>query len=142
MPAARPSSPAAEADLQRFEALLEANAGSRKQRDDAARGVDVARERARGARAGCGPPSSGRRGSGPARGREEIDAARARVAAADAQIATLEKTLAATPRSIAPVAGIVTEKLVDVGEVVAPRAPLVVVTDLDHAWATVSCPSR
>ena len=30
-----------------------------------------------------------------------------------------------------------TEKLADVGELVQPRAPLVVVTDLDHAWANV-----
>ena len=36
-----------------------------------------------------------------------------------------------------PVAGMVTSKLVDAGEVVAPRTPLVVVTDLDHAWANV-----
>ena len=37
----------------------------------------------------------------------------------------------------APVGGIVTEKLVDAGELVAPRTPLVVITDLDHAWANV-----
>ena len=36
-----------------------------------------------------------------------------------------------------PVAGIVTSKLVDAGEIVAPRTPVVVVTDLDHAWANV-----
>ena len=39
--------------------------------------------------------------------------------------------------STSPVAGIVTQKLVDVGEILAPRAPIVVVTDLDHAWANV-----
>ncbi len=38
---------------------------------------------------------------------------------------------------IAPIAGIVTEKLADVGELLQPRAPVVVVTDLDHAWANV-----
>jgi HlyD family secretion protein len=31
----------------------------------------------------------------------------------------------------------VTSKLVDAGETVAPRTPLVVVTDLDRAWANV-----
>jgi HlyD family secretion protein len=31
----------------------------------------------------------------------------------------------------------VTTKLVDQGEIAAPRLPLVVVTDLDHAWANV-----
>ena len=37
----------------------------------------------------------------------------------------------------APVAGIVTEKLAEVGELIQPRAPVVVITDLDHAWANV-----
>jgi HlyD family secretion protein len=70
---------------------------------------------------------------------EEIDAARARVAAADAQIATLEKSVGdATVR--APVGGIVTEKLVEAGEVIAPRAPALLVVDLDRAWADVFVP--
>jgi HlyD family secretion protein len=127
---------AAEADLARFEALLASNAGSRKQRDDAAARRDVAaarvtaaRERARAAaetlarlRAGARP--------------EEIAAARARVAALEAQIAEGRKRLAdATVTS--PVGGVVTSKLVDAGETVAPRTPLVVVTDLDRAWANV-----
>ena len=56
-----------------------------------------------------------------------------------AQIAPLEKSLAdATLQS--PVAGLVTEKLVEVGEIIAPRAPAVVVVDLDHAWADVFVP--
>ena len=38
---------AAEIDLRRFEGLLQANAGSVKQRDDAKARVDVARERRR-----------------------------------------------------------------------------------------------
>jgi multidrug resistance efflux pump len=45
---------AAQLDLDRFEALLKADAGSRKQRDDAKARVDVARERQRGARSACG----------------------------------------------------------------------------------------
>ena len=36
--------------------------------------------------------------------------------------------------------GIVTEKLVEAGEVVAPRAAVLVITDLDHAWADVYVP--
>ncbi|RPI49436.1 MAG: HlyD family efflux transporter periplasmic adaptor subunit [Acidobacteria bacterium] len=68
--------------------------------------------------------------------REEIEAARARVAGVDAQIATLEKSRSdATVAS--PVDGIVTERLLDLGEMVAPRAPIAVVTDLDRAWAEV-----
>ena len=127
---------AATADLQRFEALLKSNAGSVKQRDDAATRRDVAqahvnaaRERARAAsetvarlRAGARP--------------EEIAGARARVAAMDAQIAALKKNLADAVLT-SPVAGIVTAKLADAGETIAPRTPVVAITDLDHAWANV-----
>jgi HlyD family secretion protein len=67
---------------------------------------------------------------------QEIDAARAGVAAVDAQIATLEKAVADATVA-APVGGVVTNKLVNVGELIAPRTPLVVITDLDHAWGEV-----
>jgi HlyD family secretion protein len=124
------------ADLQRFEALLQANAGSRKQRDDAATRREVAaarvaaaRDRGRAAREGLARLKAGARA-------EEIAAARARVAAVDAQIAALKKNLSdAVLKS--PVAGVVTSKLVDAGEVVSPRTAVVVVTDLVHAWANV-----
>ena len=81
------------------------------------------------------PPKAAARTRAGARP-EEIDAARARVAAVDAQIATLEKSIADASVK-APSAGAVTTKLVNVGEIVAPRAPLVVITDLDHAWGEV-----
>ena len=61
----------------------------------------------------------------PAPGREEIEAARARVAAVDAQIATLEKSKH-DATVLAPISGIVTERLLDPGEMAAPRAPIVV----------------
>jgi HlyD family secretion protein len=67
---------------------------------------------------------------------EEIAAAKARVSAAEAQLATLRKDMADAVLA-SPVAGIVTAKLADAGEIIAPRAPVVVVTDLDHAWANV-----
>jgi HlyD family secretion protein len=126
----------AETDLARFEALLESNSGSRKQRDDAATRREVAIERVRGSRERLrGARETLARLRARAR-REEIEAARARVAVTDAQIAMLEKNVADTTfRS--PVAGIVTEKLVEAGEMIQPRTPLVVVTDLDHAWADV-----
>jgi HlyD family secretion protein len=38
------------------------------------------------------------------------------------------------------VAGIVTDKLVEAGEMITARAPVVVITDLDHAWADVYVP--
>ena len=127
---------AASADLQRFEALLQSNAGSRKQRDDAVTRRDVAaarvlaaRERARAAAEAVARLRAGARA-------EEIAGARARVAAADAQTAALQKNIADAVLT-SPVAGVVTAKLADAGEMVAPRSPVAAITDLDHAWANV-----
>jgi HlyD family secretion protein len=126
----------AQADVDRFEALLASNSGSRKQRDDAVTRRDVARERLQGSqdqvRAGRENLARLRAGSR----REEVEGARARVAAANAQIATDLKAVS-DATVVAPVGGIVTEKLADVGELIQPRAPIVVITDLDHAWANV-----
>lgn len=129
----------AEQDLQRFETLLTTNAGSRKQRDDAATRRDVATERVKAAssRVSAAEDVLARLRAGARR--EEIAVARARLETADAQIAMLEKNLADTTfRS--PVGGIVTEKLVEAGEVIAPRTPVAVVVNLDDAWADVFVP--
>jgi HlyD family secretion protein len=130
---------AAEADLERFESLLRANAGSAKQRDDAQARADVARQRVRGAaeRANAAREALGRLRAGARP--QEIDAARARVAAVDAQLAVLEKSVK-DAEVVSPVDGIVTTKLADQGELIGPRTPLVVVTDLDHAWANLFVP--
>jgi HlyD family secretion protein len=127
---------AAAADLERFESLLRTNAGSVKQRDDAKTRKDVAAARVTGAqdraRAAGDALARVKAGARP----QEIAAARARVSAVDAQIASLEKNLGdAIVKS--PVGGVVTSKLIDAGEMVAPHAPIVVITDLDHAWANV-----
>lgn len=127
---------AAAADLARFDALLQSNAGSRKQRDDAATRRDIAaahetaaRHRARAATEGVARLRAGARA-------EEVAGARARVASADAQIAALQKNVADAVLT-SPVAGIVTAKLADAGEMLAPRSPVAAITDLDHAWANV-----
>jgi membrane fusion protein YbhG len=127
---------AATADLARFEALLASNAGSRKQRDDAATRRDVAAARVKAAqdrvRAATEAVASLRAGAR----REEIAAAQARIDAVDAQIAAFKKAQAdAIVKS--PVAGIITTRLVDPGELIQPRTPIVIVTDLDRAWANV-----
>ncbi len=129
----------AEQDLERFEALLRSNSGSRKQRDDAATRRSVAADRVNAAenRIRAAEESLARLQAGARR--EEIEAARARLAATTAQIATLEKNVAdATFTS--PASGIVTGKLVEQGEVIAPRTPVLVVVDLDRAWADVFVP--
>ena len=127
---------AAQADVDRFERLLASNSGTRKQRDDAVARRDVTRERTAGARdrvrAARENVARLRAGARP----EEIDAARARVAAADAQIATWQKAIG-DATVIAPIAGVVTQKLAEAGELAQPRAPIVSITDLDHAWANV-----
>jgi HlyD family secretion protein len=130
---------AAELDLERFEQLLAANAGSRKQRDDARTRVEVARERQKGARErGQSARELTARLRAGAR-REELDAARARVASVDAQLAVLQKSLE-DAEVLAPAGGVVTLRLVEPGELIAPRVPMLVITDLDRAWANLFVP--
>jgi HlyD family secretion protein len=130
---------AAQLDLERLEALLKANAIAQKERDDAKTRVDATRERLRSAgehvRAARENVTRLKKGARP----EEIEAARAQVAAADAQIALLEKALS-DAQILAPVSGVVTQKLVDAGEIVMRGTPIVVVTDLDNAWANLFVP--
>jgi HlyD family secretion protein len=127
---------AARADVERFEMLVRSNSGSRKQLDDAVTRRDVANARAQGARdrARAARETVTRLRAGSRR--EDVDAARARVAAANAEIATWQKAIADASVT-APSAGIVSEKLAEPGELLQPRAPLVVVTDLDNVWANV-----
>ncbi len=134
--AAEAEAAAAAEDLQRFENLLAANAGSRKQRDDAAARAAIANARVAAARERAAAAGEAvarlQAGSRP----EEIAAAAARVEALEAQIAALDKSLAdAVVR--APVAGTITTKLVDTGEMIAPRAPVAIISDLDRAWANI-----
>lgn len=130
---------AASQDLERFESLLKTNSGSQKQRDDAATRRNVARDRVSAAqsRVRAAEETLARVRAGARR--EEVDAARARVDVISAQIASLEKTLG-DATLVSPIGGIVTEKLVEVGEIIAPRAPALVVVDLDRAWADVFVP--
>jgi HlyD family secretion protein len=75
----------AQTDLDRFEALLAANAGSQKQRDDAKARVDLARERKRAAeeRVRVARTTLDRVRAGARK--EELEGARARVATVDAR---------------------------------------------------------
>jgi HlyD family secretion protein len=126
----------ADRDLQRFEALLASNSGAEKPRDDAATRRDVARDRVKAGeqRVRAAAEAVARLKAGARR--EEIDAARARLAGADAQIATLEKAQR-DATVVSPASGLVTQKLVDEGELLAPRTPIVVVANLDEVWANV-----
>jgi HlyD family secretion protein len=134
--ASRQELASAERDLKRFEALLASNSGAEKPRDDAATRRDVASDRAKAGeqRLRAASETVARLKAGARR--EEIDAARARLAGADAQMATLEKAQR-DATVVAPASGPVTQKLVDEGELLAPRMPIVVVADLDEVWANV-----
>ncbi len=119
----------AEKDLERMQALLDRGSGTTQARDDARTRRDVARARVSAARQALSALREGSR-------REELAAARARVAAAEAAIAQVRQRIAdATLAS--PVAGVVTAKLVEPGELLAPGTALAVVTDLASAWLTV-----
>ncbi|MET0214257.1 MAG: efflux RND transporter periplasmic adaptor subunit [Vicinamibacterales bacterium] len=130
---------AAVTDLERFEALLRANAGAEKERDDARTRVEVARERVRSARERVQAAREVVARLQAGSRREDLDVARARVEAADTQIALLEKSRSDALIK-ATAAGVVTQKLADAGEQLAPLMPVVVVTDLDNAWANLYVP--
>jgi HlyD family secretion protein len=134
--ASRQELASAERDLQRFEALLASNSGAEKPRDDAATRRNVTRDRVRAGeqRVRAAAETVARLKAGARR--EEIDAARARLAGVDAQIATLEKAQR-DATVISPASGLVTQKLADEGELLAPRTPIVVVANLDEVWANV-----
>ena len=126
----------AEVDVQRFERLLASNAGSQKQRDDAVARRNIAKERAEAARERVRVAQEGVARVRAGARREELDMARARIEASNATIATLEKAID-DATIIAPATGVVTTTVVEEGELVQPRAPIVIITDLEHAWANV-----
>jgi HlyD family secretion protein len=131
--AAEAEQTAAATDEARFDQLLARRAGSQKQRDDAAarRALADARVKAAADRAAAASAALARLRAGSRA--EEIDGARARLAAVDAQIATLEHDRDET-RLVTPVAGTVTSRLVEPGELVGAGAPVAVIVDLDRAW--------
>ncbi|MCA9726664.1 MAG: efflux RND transporter periplasmic adaptor subunit [Candidatus Eisenbacteria bacterium] len=120
---------AAEKDLSRIRALLETGSATQKMEDDAQARRDVAQGRLDAAREQW---QRLKRGSRP----EEIDAAAARLDAADARVAQIRQQIA-DARIVAPSAGRVTEKLAEPGELLGVGSPVVILTNLDSPWLTV-----
>ena len=119
-------------DLERMQGLLSVGSGTTKSRDDARTRHDVAAASVEAAGARVRRLEAGFRD-------EEKDAARARTQAAEADIARLEQKIAdATIRS--PVDGVVTQKLSEQGELVAPGTGIIVVTNLASAWLNAYIP--
>jgi HlyD family secretion protein len=119
-------------DLERMEGLLASGSGTPKSRDDARARRDMAQAGVSAARERLARLKAGFR-------REEVEAARARVEAADARVAQLDQQLADTVvRS--PLAGVLTEKLTEPGELAARGTALAVVTDIERPWLTIYVP--
>jgi HlyD family secretion protein len=122
----------AERDLERMEGLLASGSGTAKARDDARARRDGAAAALAAARERLARLKAGSRA-------EEIDAARARVAASEARIAQLDQQLRDAVLA-SPVDGVVTEKLAEAGELAATGTAVAVVSDLGKPWLTVYVP--
>jgi HlyD family secretion protein len=116
-------------ELERMQGLLDSGSGTAQARDAAstrheaaASGRMAAGERLRRLQAGSRP--------------EEIDAAEARVAAASARIAQLEKRLGDAALT-APVDGVLSDRLAEPGELLAPGSGVALLIELDRPWLTV-----
>jgi HlyD family secretion protein len=122
----------AQEDFQRLESLFKAAAATKKQRDDAQSRLTTARAQASSAEEGL------KRLVNFARP-EEVKAALARVDQAVYSVRLLQKAIQdCTVR--APAQGMVTERLVEEGELAAPGTGLYVVTDLDTVKLTIYIP--
>jgi len=119
-------------DLERMEGLLSSGSGTTKSRDDARTRSEVAAASVEAARERVHRMEAGFR-------KEEIAAARARLQAADAGIARLEQQLEDAV-IVSPIAGVVTQKISEQGELMARGAGIVVVTDLASAWLNAYIP--
>ncbi len=119
---------AAQRDLERFQSLLDRGSGIEKTRDDALARRNVSALVLVAAEARLELLQSGARP-------EELDEARARLAAADARIAQIEQQIA-DATMLSPVPGIVTAKLVEQGELLRAGTALAVITNIASPWLT------
>jgi HlyD family secretion protein len=119
----------AEKELTRQESLLVEGVTTASTRDDALAKRDTLRGDLASAKEALARARAGSRG-------QEIDAARALRDAADAKIAQFEQQIA-DARIVSPVAGVVTEKIAEPGELLAAGAAILVITDLGKPWLTV-----
>jgi HlyD family secretion protein len=122
----------AELDLERMQALLDKGSGTTKARDDAKARRDMTAAKLVSMKEALARLRAGSR-------EEEKDAARARVAAAEARIAQLEQQIK-DALITSPLPGVVTEKIAEAGELLQVGSPLGEVTNLADAWLTVYVP--
>lgn len=120
---------AASRELARLAALAERGSATEKARDDAATRREVAGRAVAALRAELDKLLAGPR-------REDIDVARAQRAAAQAAVAAINQRIAEAT-VLAPRDGVITVRAAEPGEVLAPGAPIAVLTDLAHPWLNV-----
>jgi HlyD family secretion protein len=118
-----------ERDLKRMQSLLDQGSGTPKSRDDAQARRDMTASRLVAHREALGRLKAGSRA-------EEKDAARARLAEAEARVAQLEQQIRDAV-ILSPVAGVVTEKVAEAGELLQSGSPITEVTNLADAWLNV-----
>lgn len=120
---------AARRDLDRLSGLAERGTATEKSRDDAATRQEVAERSVAAARAQVDKLVAGPR-------RQEIEAASAQRAAAEAAVAAAEQKIV-DATVLSPIDGVVTTRVAEPGEVLAPGATIAVLTDLARPWLTV-----
>jgi HlyD family secretion protein len=120
---------AAVRDLGRLEGLADRGTATEKARDDAATRREVAERAVAAARAQLDKLISGPRS-------QEIEAARAQRAAAEAQVAAIRQQID-DATVFAPRDGVITERVAEPGEVLAPGMPIAILVDLTRPWLDV-----
>jgi HlyD family secretion protein len=120
---------AARRDLDRLSGLAERGTATEKSRDDAATRKEVAERAVAAAKAQLDKLTAGPR-------RQEIEAARAQRASAEAMVAAVEQQISEAT-VVAPVSGVITTRVAEPGEVLAPGRTIAVLTDVSRPWLTV-----
>ena len=120
---------AARRDLDRLSGLADRGSATEKSRDDAATRKEIAERAVAAARAQLDKLVAGPR-------RQEIEAARAQRASAEAMVAAVEQQIT-DATVLAPSDGVVTTRIAEPGEILPPGATIAVLTDLDRPWLTV-----
>jgi HlyD family secretion protein len=120
---------AADRDLARLAGLAERGTATEKARDDAETRQEIAERGVAAARAELDKLISGPRS-------QEIEAARAQRAAAEAQVAAVQQNI--TDATVtAPRDGVLIERVAEPGEVLASGMPIAVLVDLARPWLDV-----
>ena len=120
---------AARRDLDRLSGLADRGSATEKSRDDAATRKEIAERAVAAARAQLDKLVAGPR-------RQEIEAARAQRASAEAMVAAVEQQIT-DATVLAPTDGIVTTRIAEPGEILPPGATIAILTDLSRPWLTV-----